>query len=215
VIALLDIDGTLVDSNYFHTIAWYRALRDHGITVPTWRVHRAIGMGGDQLVAHVAGEDVEERMGDAIRDTEGHRYSEFMQEVQPLPGARPLVVDLKERGNTVVMASSAKPEEVDHYLDILDARELADDWTTSGDVERTKPAPDLVEAALKKAGGGNDAVLIGDSVWDVAAAKNAGVPTLAVLTGGFSEQELRDAGASEVFQSLTDLRERLADTALG
>ena len=214
MIAILDIDGTLVDSNYFHTIAWYRALRDHGITVPVWEVHRGIGKGGDQMVSSVAGQDVEDRLGDAIRETEGQRYGDLIQEVQPLPGARPLIVELKERGHTVVMASSAKPDEVEHYLDLLDARGLADDWTTSGDVEQTKPAPDLVQAAIEKAGGG-DAVLIGDSIWDVEAAKNAKVDTYAVLTGGFSAQELLDAGAKAVFHSMTDLHERLAETPLG
>ena len=215
MIAILDIDGTLVDSNYFHVIAWYRALRDHGITVPVWELHRGIGMGGDQMVAKVAGDEVEERLGDAIRETEGKRYQELVDEVQPLPGARPLVVELKDRGHTVVMASSAQPHEVDHYLDLLDARGgLVDSWTTAGDVEKTKPEPDLIQAAVEKAGGG-DAVLIGDSIWDVESAKNAGVDTYAVLTGGFSEQELLDAGAKAVFHSMTDLHERLDETPLG
>lgn len=215
MIAILDIDGTLVDSNYFHAIAWYRAFRDHGITVPVWEVHRGIGMGGDQMVAATAGEGVEERLGDLIRETEGVRYQELVQEVQPLPGARPLVTALKDRGHTVVMASSAKPEEVEHYLDLLDARELCDSWTTSGDVERTKPEPDLIEAALAKAGAEpDDAIMVGDSVFDVEAAKRAGVKTIAVLTGGFSEGELVDAGADSVWRSMTDLIERLDQTPL-
>jgi HAD superfamily hydrolase (TIGR01509 family) len=137
----------------------------------------------------------------------------MIDEVQPLAGARELVLDLKQRGHTVVMASSAKPEEVDHYLDLLAARELADAWTTSGAVEQTKPHPDLVRVALEKAGGG-DAVMIGDSVWDVKAAGRAGVKTLAVLTGGFSEAELRDAGAEAVYCSLDELRDDLDNTGL-
>jgi phosphoglycolate phosphatase-like HAD superfamily hydrolase len=114
----------------------------------------------------------------------------------------------------VVLASSAKPDEVDHYLDLLDARELVDGWTTSGDVEATKPEPDLVRAAIDKAGSG-EAVMVGDSTWDCEAAKRAGVETVAVLTGGFSEQELRDAGASVVFESIQDLRKRRSETPLG
>jgi HAD superfamily hydrolase (TIGR01549 family) len=214
VIAILDIDGTLVDSNYFHTIAWYRAFREHGHTLPMWRVHRGIGMGGDQLIAALLDDDVEERQGDDIRATEKERYFELIDEVQPLEGSRELIEDLKRRDHRVVLASSAKPEEVDHYLDLLDARELADAWTTSGDVERTKPAPDLVVAALDKVGGG-PGVMIGDSVYDCEAAGNAGVDTIAVLTGGFSDSELLKAGATIVFRSIEDLRRRLSWTPLG
>jgi HAD superfamily hydrolase (TIGR01549 family) len=214
VIAILDIDGTLVDSNYFHTIAWYRAFREHGHTLPMWRVHRGIGMGGDQLIAALLDDDVEERQGDDIRATEKERYFELIDEVQPLEGSRELIEDLRRRDHRVVLASSAKPEEVEHYLDLLDARELADAWTTSGDVERTKPAPDLVVAALDKVGGG-PGVMIGDSVYDCEAAGNAGVDTIAVLTGGFSDSELLKAGATIVFSSIEDLRRRLSWTPLG
>jgi len=112
-----------------------------------------------------------------------------------------------------VLASSAKQQEVDHYLDLLDARDLADGWTTSADVESTKPQPDLVQAALDKAGAGEGAML-GDTPWDVKAAKAAGVETVALLTGGFSEQELREAGAVAVFESVAELRERLDETPL-
>jgi HAD superfamily hydrolase (TIGR01549 family) len=212
--AILDIDGTLVDSNYQHAIAWYRAFRQHGHVLPLWRVHRHIGMGGDQLVASLCGDEVEESEGDDIRSAEKALYLATIEEVEPLAGARELIVDLKRLDRPVVLASSAKPEEVEHYLDLLDARGLADAWTTSGDVEATKPEPDLVEAALERVGGG-PAVMIGDSTWDCEAAARAGVETLAVLTGGFSEQELSEAGASAVFHSIEDLRRRLSDTALG
>jgi HAD superfamily hydrolase (TIGR01549 family) len=212
--AILDIDGTLVDSNYFHAIAWYRAMRAHDYTLPMWRIHRAIGMGSDQLIGALLGDDVEERVGDGIRDVEKERYFELIEEVQPLEGARALIEDLKRTDHRVVLASSAKPEEVDHYLDLLDARELADAWTTSGDVERTKPAPDLVNSALDKIGGG-PAVMVGDSVYDCEAAGNAGVDTIAVLTGGFSDSELLKSGARIVFASIVDLREGLAWTPLG
>ena len=212
--AILDIDGTLVDSNYFHAVAWYRAMREHDHTLPMWRIHRAIGMGGDQMIAALLGDDVEEREGDDIRDTEKERYFELIEEVQPLDGARDLIVDLKRTDHRVVLASSAKPDEVDHYLDLLDARELADAWTTSGDVENTKPEPDLVNSALEKVGGG-PAVMVGDSVYDCEAAKNAGVETIAVLTGGFSDSELIKAGAVIVFASIVQLRERLSWTPLG
>jgi phosphoglycolate phosphatase-like HAD superfamily hydrolase len=216
-IAILDIDGTLVDTNYHHALAWYRAFRQHGIVLPLWRIHRHIGMGGDQLVRALAGEGVEEELGDEIRATEKPLYLSLIEEVEPFDGARELIVELNGRGHTVVLASSAKENEVDHYLDVLDARELAQDWTTSADVEATKPAPDLVRAALAKAGGDGrgPGVMLGDSTWDCEAAARAGVETVALLTGGYSEEELREAGAVAVFESIAELRARLAETPLG
>jgi len=211
--AILDIDGTLVDTNYQHALAWYRAFRGFGAVVPIWRIHRHVGMGGDQLVKALLGEDVEEEKGDDIRGAEKDLYFELIEEVEPLHGARHLIEDLKGRGHTVLLASSAKPDEVDHYVDLLDARELADGWTTSGEVEATKPEPDLVEVALEKAGSG-DAVLVGDSTWDCEAAKRAGIETIAVLTGGFSAQELLDAGAACVYESIDELRRSLDETPL-
>lgn len=212
--AILDVDGTLVDSNYQHTIAWGRALRREGAAAPLWRIHRHIGMGGDQLVAAVAGREVEERSGDAIRAAEGDLYDELVDEVRPFAGARELIAMLRERGLRVVLASSAKEAEVDRYLDMLEARDIAHAWTTSADVERTKPAPDLVRAALELAGT-DDAVMVGDTVWDVEAAGRAGVPALGVLTGGFAESELTDAGAVAVYESVAELADDLDRTPLG
>jgi HAD superfamily hydrolase (TIGR01549 family) len=212
--AILDIDGTLVDSNYHHTIAWYRALRQHDQHVAIWRIHRHIGMGGDQVVASLCGDEVEESLGDDIRAAEKTLYMALIDEVEPFHGARDLIVDLKRMGRGVVLASSAKPDEIDHYLDLLDARGLADAWTSAGDVEETKPAPDLVEAALERLDGG-PAVMIGDTTWDCQAAAKAGVETIAVLTGGFSDEELREAGAIAVFESIDELRRRLSETPLG
>jgi HAD superfamily hydrolase (TIGR01509 family) len=214
-VAVLDIDGTLVDTNYHHALAWFRAFRQYGFVLPLWRIHRHIGMGGDQLVAALAGEGFDREQGDDVRAAEKVLYAELIGEVQPLTGARALMEDLKGSGHTVVLASSAKTEELEHYLTLLDARSLADDWTDSGDVERTKPEPDLVLAALDKAGADpKDAVMIGDSTWDCLAAKSAKVRSIGVLTGGFSEGELRDAGASAVFESVEKLRSGLDETVL-
>jgi HAD superfamily hydrolase (TIGR01509 family) len=214
--AILDVDGTLVDTNYHHTLAWYRAFRQHGIVLPLWRIHRHIGMGGDQLVEALCDEETEEEKGDDIRAAETPLYMAMIEEVEPLEGARGLIEDLKDGGHAVVLASSAKEQEVEHYLDLLDARDLADDWTTSADVEATKPEPDLVQVALEKSGADpGDAVMVGDATWDCESAKRAGVETLAVLTGGFSEEELREAGASKVFGSIVELRESLDQTPLG
>jgi HAD superfamily hydrolase (TIGR01509 family) len=204
--AILDVDGTLVDTNYHHALAWHRALHAHGHQVQMWQVHRRIGMGGDQILPSLIGEDAAAADGEAIREAEAEAYGELIDEVEPMDGARKLIEKLRAEGNVVILASSAKAEEVDHYLDLLDARELVDGWTTSADVERTKPEPDLVHAALAQAEEDNPSVMVGDSVWDVKAATAAGIPTLAVLTGGFSEAELREAGAAQVVESIGELR---------
>jgi len=209
---ILDIDGTLVDTNYQHAIAWDRALARHGAYAPLWRIHRHIGMGAEQIVADLAGDDIEERSGDDIRNAESELYAELICEVRVLGGARELIAELKRREITVVLASSASEDEVEHYIEMLDAGELIDAWTTSADVEETKPEPDLVDAALEKAGT-RDAIMIGDTVWDVKAALKAEIATLAVLSGGFGEDELRDAGAVEVYDSVVELARDL-DSAL-
>ena len=213
--AVLDIDGTLVDTNYHHAIAWFRAFAHHGLVLPIWRIHRHIGMGGDQVVTALCGDDVEVQLGDDIREAEGDEYAKLIGEVRTMEGSRELIESLKGRGHVVVLASSAKEDEVDAYLDLLDARDLADAWTTSADVESTKPAPDLVHAAMARVGGEPaDAVMVGDTPWDVKAAGAADVQTLAVVTGGFSEAELREAGASGVYESVADLGARLDETPL-
>jgi HAD superfamily hydrolase (TIGR01509 family) len=212
--AILDIDGTLVDTNYQHAVAWYRAFLQSGKVLPLWRIHRHIGMGGDQLVASLVSEEFDADHGDDVRSAEKALYMSLIVEVEPLEGARELITDLRQGGHPVVLASSAKPDEVDHYLDLLDARGIVDDWTTSGDVEATKPEPDLVAAAIEKAGGG-EAVMVGDSTWDCESAKRAGIETVGVLMGGFSEGELLEAGAACVFHSLVELRESLQDTPFG
>jgi HAD superfamily hydrolase (TIGR01509 family) len=214
-IAVLDIDGTLVDTNYHHALAWYRAFRRHRIVLPVWRIHRHIGMGGDQMVEALTDQQTERELGDRIRAAEKDLYFELIDEVEPMDGARELIADLGRRGHTIVLASSAKEEEVERYLDLLDARDLADGWTTSADVRATKPEPDLVNAALQRVGGSaGDAVMVGDTPWDVHAARAAGVPTLGVLTGGFAIEELSESGAAEVFESVADLNASLDRTPL-
>jgi HAD superfamily hydrolase (TIGR01509 family) len=209
--AILDVDGTLVDTNYQHVLAWYRAFRQNGLVVPVWQLHRHVGMGGDQYVAAVADEDFDAEHGDDVRAAHDALYLAQIDEVELLPGARDLLRELKRRGHTVVLASSAKEQELDHYLELLDAREVVDAWTSSADVDATKPAPDLVEVAREKASGG-EAVLVGDTPWDIRAAERAGVVTIGVLTGGFAREEL--AGAVAVFESLPELLERIGETPL-
>jgi len=212
--AVFDVDGTLVDTNYQHALAWYRAFRSFDIVLPVWRLHRAIGMGGDNLVAHVADEEVESRLGSDLRSAWEKEFNLLVPEVSAFAGARDLLAEVKERGLRVVLASSGKSEHTRHFLDLLDGTQIADAWTTSDDVESSKPAPDLVGVAMEKVGG-TRGVMIGDSVWDAISAGKTGVPTIAVRTGGFSTDELRDAGASWVYDSLEELREDIDATPLG
>lgn len=211
--AIFDVDGTLVDTNYQHALAWFRAFRRHGMTLPVWRLHRAIGMGGDQLVPAVAGDDVERRLGDRLRADWADEFDAMLGEIQPFAGVRELLDDVRRRGFRLVLASSGKAEHVDHYLGLFGGAELAEAWTTSADVERTKPEPDLLQAALDKVAGCS-AVLVGDSVWDFRAAARLDVPAYAVRSGGFSGDELREAGAREVFESPGQLHEGLDRTLL-
>jgi HAD superfamily hydrolase (TIGR01509 family) len=212
--ALLDVDGTLIDSSYHHALAWYRAFRRHDIVLPMWRIHRAVGMGGDQLVPALVGRELDEEQGDDIRAARDEIYkSGLKDEVAPLEGGHELIAELKDRGLKVVLASSSPKDELERYLDLLDAGELADAWTTKDDVDATKPAPDLILAALEKAQT-ESAVLVGDTPWDVEAASKAGVETVCVITGGWSKQELREAGAIAVFESVDELRRHLEETPL-
>ena len=211
--AILDIDGTLIDTNYQHALAWYRAFRQHGRVLPVWKLHRLIGMGGDQIVSEIAGQRFEEEHGDAVRDAEKVLYRALIDETEPFQDAQRLIQTLSDRGHTIVLASSANGQDVEHYVDQLEARKLVAGWTTSDDVEQTKPEPDLVLAALEKAGTKN-AVMVGDSTWDCKAAKRAGIKTIGVLTGGFSEEELEEAGAAVVYRSLGELIDGIEDSPL-
>ena len=215
-IAVLDVDGTLVDSNYQHAMAWYRALRSLDETFPIWRIHRLIGMGGDKLVTALGGEALEERIGDEARERQGKEVDALLDEIAPLPGARDLLGAIKDRGHRLVLASSGQQRHVDFALDLLDARDLADDWTSSADAEATKPAPDLLQVALKKLGAPQDApsVMIGDTPFDVEAAKKAGMPAIVVRSGGFGDDELREAGAIALYDTPADLTADLDNTDL-
>jgi HAD superfamily hydrolase (TIGR01509 family) len=209
-VALVDIDGTLLDSNYHHTVAWSRGFADAGCAVPLWRIHRHMGMGGDRLVAAVADDATEERHGDAIRETWEKEFDSMLAETRLFDGARDLLDGLADHGVQVVLASSGKPKHAEHALDLLDADERADAWTTSEDADRTKPHPELLETALAKVGARPaDAFVIGDAVWDVEAGSRLGIPTLAVLCGGFGRDELLDAGARATYDDPRDLLDHL------
>ena len=209
-VVVVDVDGTLVDSNYHHAVAWSLAFDRIGAFVPTAILHRHVGMGGDRFVSAVAGQELERAEGDAVRGLHDAIFRErFLDQVRPFPDARRSLQRLKELGLGVVLASSAKEDEIERYLDLLDARDLVDTWTSSGDVERTKPDPELLEVAIARVDA-EPAYLIGDSIWDCEAARRIDLPTLALLTGGFGQDELLRAGAAEVFSDLTAMLARLA-----
>ncbi|TWP47292.1 HAD family hydrolase [Lentzea tibetensis] len=204
---IFDVDGTLVDTNYHHAVAWVRAFRRIDLVVPAWRVHRAIGMGGDKLVAALAGEGVEAAHGDDLRSAWEEEFAPLLPEIQPLEGAHRLVSAARDQF-AVVLASSGKREHIEHYLKLIDAGDVP--WTSADDVDASKPDPDLITTALNKAGASR-AVMIGDSIWDCEAAANAGLPSVGLLTGGTSAAELLDSGATTVYSSLDELRADLTD----
>lgn len=191
---LLDVDGTLMDSSYHHAIAWFRAFRRHDIDLPLWRIHRAIGMGGTTLVPALVGDDVDERIGDELRDDWVAEYEELLHEVAPLEGAVELVQLLKERGFAVALASSGEAEFTEDSIEKLGIADLLDAKTSSSDAENSKPAPDIFQAALAAADG-RRGLVIGDSVYDVQAATAMGAACICVRTGGYGIEELTAAGA--------------------
>ncbi len=211
---LLDLDGTLVDSVFVHTVTWKDAFRDVGVDVASHRVHRAIGLGGDRLVAHVAGESVERAVGDEVRARHDAHLDEHFATITATEGAADLLETLRSRGFTVVLASSAPKELSERLLGLLDgAAAHLHESVAGGEAEASKPAPDLLEVALDRVDA-TSAVMIGDAVWDVESSRAAGVPCLGMLTGGFGEAELREAGAIEVYDSPRDLLERFEESIL-
>ncbi len=211
---LLDLDGTLVDSVFLHAVTWKAAFRDVGLTVPSHRLHRAIGMGGDRLVAHVAGESAEKAVGDEVRARHSQYLDDHFGEITPTDGAGELLETLRERGFTVVLASSADKALSERLIEVLDgAGRHLHESIAGEEAEASKPASDLLQVALRSVEA-ESAVMIGDAVWDVESAKNAGVPCIGMLTGGFGEAEMREAGAVEVYDSPRDLLEHLDESII-
>jgi HAD superfamily hydrolase (TIGR01549 family) len=211
--AIFDVDGTLVDTNYQHALAWFRAFRRYGITRPMWRIHRGIGMGGDMFVPAIGGRDVERAHGDDLRAAWVEEFDQLIGEIQPFEGARELLAEVTQRGFRLVLASSGKSQHVEAFLDLIDAKSLADAWTTSDDVANSKPEPDIVATALAKVHGGS-AIMVGDSIFDAQAAARLNIPIIGVRTGGFSIGELHEAGVLQVFDSLVAFRQALDGTPL-
>jgi HAD superfamily hydrolase (TIGR01509 family) len=201
---VLDVDGTLMDTNYLHTEAWARAFEEVGHRIPRARLHKQIGKGSSLLIREfVEDEETEER----IDELHSEIYAELQEYGHPLPGAKELISSLRERGYEVWFVTSAKDEELEHHMQELEAESGISGVVNSSAVENPKPAPDIFELALQKAGASPDeTVAVGDAVWDVEAADAAGIRTVAVLTGGaFSRQELEEAGAVAVYEDCAEL----------
>lgn len=206
LVALLDLDGTLVDSVFHHVVAWSGALRWQGYNVPLWRIHAGIGMGSDRLVPWLLGRHVPEAS--AMSDEHERRFLEYADDLRPTSGARELIEDLQIRKVPFVVATSASAQQREALLAALGADDLP--TTDADDVSAAKPAPDLLLAACAALDANpSDAMLIGDSPWDAYAAQRIGVRTIAVRCGGFGEDTLRRAGAIDVVDDPRGLIGRL------
>ena len=205
---LLDIDGTLVDSNDAHAQSWVDALAQFGHPVAFERVRCLIGMGGDKLLVKVAGIDKQSELGQRIDERKSELFArDHLPRIAGFPRARELLERLRDAGLELVVATSAKPEEVDALLDCCDARELLPERASSEDAEQSKPAPDIVHAALERAGVPAEAALmLGDTPYDIEAAARAGVRCIAVRSGGWGDREL--GGAIAIYDDVADLLAR-------
>ncbi|PTL74686.1 HAD family hydrolase [Rathayibacter caricis DSM 15933] len=197
---LFDIDGTLVDSNFLHIEAWARAFWQCDLEVPAWRIQRAIGADSSELIGMLTDDDVDEQTRTQLKTLHAKNYAELGPRLVLLPGARELVQAIAERGARVVLATSAPQEELDLLLRVLDLGDAVHAVTSGEDVDTAKPDPGIIAIALERAEvGPDDAIMIGDASWDVLAAEKAGLATVAVLSGGTGEHELREAGAVAVY----------------
>ncbi|SNS51693.1 HAD family hydrolase [Rhodococcoides kyotonense] len=212
---LFDIDGTLVDSNYVHVDTWSRAFADAGVSVPSWKIHRCIGMDGDKLLEALVGA-ADSAVALEAKDLHSDYYGAASGRLQILPGARELLHRIEDDGLTVVLATSAPESELATLRDLLDVEDIVSVVTSSEDAEDAKPDPEIVDVALQRAHvAPEDALLVGDSVWDMKASRQAGVSCIAVRSGGIPDAELRAAGADEVYEDPADLLDKVAGSAIG
>jgi HAD superfamily hydrolase (TIGR01549 family) len=207
---VLDIDGTLIDSVYAHVWSWREAFRAVGLEVPTWRVHRAIGLGSDRLVAAVTSHRVETSLGEQIRRVQSTQYRDLSHHLAMTPGAQELLSNLKVAGLHVVLASSGARQDTEDAIALLQADQWIDAWVCGEDTDESKPAAEPVSRAVDAVEGAR-ALVIGDSTWDMESASKAGHIGIGVLTGGIAASELLDAGAAEVFEDPTELGGSLSD----
>ena len=213
---LYDIDGTLVDSNDMHVLAWEQAFDGIGATFDRQTIHDQIGKGTDMLVPTLLpdlDEDAQEKLGDAHGAIFKDKY---LKEAKPFPGAHDLLALSHAAGQRVVLASSASAEELEHYLGLLDAHDLVETTTSSDDVENTKPAPDIFATALKKLGDidPKEVVVVGDTPYDIEAAAKCGIAAVGLRSGKFSDDVLRKAGAVAIYDDVAALLAGYDDSPL-
>jgi len=214
-VVLFDIDGTLVDSNYLHVEAWDRAFVEVSQPQQVGRIHESIGLDSSKLLDRLLGDEADE-LGDRAKELHSENYEALADRLRRFDGVRELLAALRERGLRVVLASSAPQEELDILLKVIDADDLIDGATSSSDVETAKPEPDVIAAALEKAGAtADEAIMIGDTRWDVESARNAGVDTIGVLTGGRGRSELIESGAVAVYADVAEILADLDASPLG
>ncbi|HUQ62389.1 MAG TPA: HAD family hydrolase [Acidimicrobiales bacterium] len=207
---LFDVDGTLVDTNWFHTVSWWRALRDVGEEVSMSRIHPLIGMGSDQMVKRLIGHDSED-----ASEAHSKRYEPFKDEITAFPRAADLVKEVANRGAVVVLATSSNEEDVERLQEAVGAGDAVDHVVSKGDVEKSKPAPDIFATALEQMDlDPKRTMVVGDTVWDVRAAKKVGLKTVGVLTGGATREQLEDEGAIAVYEDVAELLDQFDDSPL-
>jgi HAD superfamily hydrolase (TIGR01509 family) len=213
---LFDVDGTLVDTNYLHTVTWWEAFRQAGHLVPMARIHRAIGMGTDKLLDHLLGAERDRDRDKTTADAHLALYRTYWDRLRPLPGAADLLRACAGRGLRVVLASSASEAELAALRRAIGADDVIHTATSASDADESKPEPDILEVALTAAGlSAEHALLVGDSVWDVVAARRTGLPCMAVSCGGTAAAELREAGAIEVYDDPAALHANLDRSPIG
>ncbi|MET0492568.1 MAG: HAD family hydrolase [Actinoplanes sp.] len=212
---LFDVDGTLVDTTYLHTVAWWETLRQHEHDVPMAEIHRAIGMGSDQLLDHLLGAERDTEADAELTKAHSVLYATWWERLRPLPGAADLLRACAGRGLAVVLASSAQAEELKKQRDVIDADDVITAATSSADAKQSKPAPDILEAALEQSGvDPKRSVFVGDAVWDVKAAARLDIPCIGLTCGGTSAAELMEAGAIATYATPADLLRNLDASAI-
>lgn len=213
---LFDVDGTLIDSSYIHTLAWWGAFRQYGHDVPMAAIHHFVGMGGARLVDNLLPPERDRSEDDDIMASHGALYASHWPSLRACAGAKELLEQCHANGLAVALASSAREKDLQVMRSVLDADAVIDAATSSNDAEESKPAPDILVAALESLGiDAVNAVYVGDAVWDMKAAAALDIPAIGVTCGGISATELRDAGAVEVYGSPRDLLENLGSSAIG
>jgi HAD superfamily hydrolase (TIGR01509 family) len=213
---LFDVDGTLVDTNFLHTVCWAEALRQEGHHVTAADVHHAIGMGSDKLLDYVLPEDRDRSADDAIVTAHKTLYKQWWGRLVTMPAAADLLRGCAERGLAVVFASSASEEELQALREALDADDAIAEATSSGDAEASKPAADILAAALDAADlDPSDVVFVGDAVWDGEAAKKAGLTFVGLTCGGTPREDLERVGAKQVWRDPAELLAHLDDSLIG